>query len=60
MLTKYLGPEVAGPMVYILVTSGYNALQCVPAPDQEKEPAVLVHSVVRAAVGSLAARPLSW
>ena len=27
MLTKYLGPEVAGPMVYILVTSGYNALQ---------------------------------
>ena len=24
MLTKYLGPEVSGPMVYILVTSGYN------------------------------------
>ena len=58
MLTKYLGPEVAGPMVYILVTSGYNAA-AVPAPYQEKEPAVSVHSVVRAGVGSLAARPLS-
>ena len=59
MLTKYLGPEVAGRMVYILVTSGYIAA-AVPAPDQEKEPAVLVHSVVRAGVGSLAALPLSW
>ena len=44
MLTKYLGPEVSEPVVYILVTSGYITAAVSRLPTRKRNPAVFVSS----------------